>query len=105
VRVKWLPDAIEDLTAIREYIATDKPASAEGVAHRIRSTVDYLRDHPGIGRPGRIHGTRELVIAGLPYVVPYRVKREVIEILGVFHTSREWPTEEGSKRKSHARLQ
>ncbi len=98
MRVRWLPAAIEDLVAIRDYIATDKPASAEEVAHRIRVTVDYLRDHPGIGRPGRIHGTRELVVAGLPYIVPYRVKREVIEILGVFHTSREWPTEEDTTK-------
>jgi toxin ParE1/3/4 len=98
VHIKWLPDAVEDLIAIREYITADKPASAEGVAHRIRSTVDYLRDHPGIGRPGRIHGTRELVIAGLPYIVPYRVKHEGIEILGVFHTSHEWPTEEDTTK-------
>jgi plasmid stabilization system protein ParE len=50
--------------------------------------VEQLRDFPAMGRPGRVAGTRELVIPGKPYVVPYRVKESVIEILRVFHTAR-----------------
>jgi toxin ParE1/3/4 len=53
--------------------------------------IAYLCDHPEIGRVGRIPGTRELVIPGLPYIVPYRVKSAAIQILGVLHTSQEWP--------------
>jgi len=93
MRIEWLSDAVGDLIGIREYIAKDSPASAEGVAERILSTVDYLQSHPGIGRAGRVPGTREIIIPGLPYIVPYRVRGNNIEILGVLHTSRKWPEE------------
>lgn len=93
MRIKWLSEAVGDLIGIREHIAQDSPASAEGVATRILSTVDYLRSHPGIGRAGRVPGTREIIIPGLPYIVPYRVRGNNIEILGVLHTSRKWPEE------------
>jgi toxin ParE1/3/4 len=45
------------------------------------------------GRPGRWPGTRELIIPGTPYIVPYRVKGPVVEILRVFHGARRWPDE------------
>lgn len=93
MQIKWLREAGQDLITIRRYIAEDHPGAAAQVAQRILDTVTYLRDHPGIGRVGRIPGTRELVIPGLPYIVPYRVKGDAIEILGVLHTSQEWPKE------------
>jgi toxin ParE1/3/4 len=94
VRLRWSNDALEDLVAIRRYIAEDHPAAAQSVAQRILRTIAYLRDHPGIGRAGRIQGTRELIIPGLPYIVPYRMKENLIELLRVLHTSRQWPKEE-----------
>lgn len=87
--VAWLAEAVEDLVGIRQYIAENNPKAAGDVAQRILANADYLRDHPGIGRAGRVHGTRELVIPSLPFIVPYRVRGEVIEILGVLHTSRQ----------------
>ncbi|MBI5213192.1 MAG: type II toxin-antitoxin system RelE/ParE family toxin [Nitrospirae bacterium] len=91
MRIEWLPDAGRDLVEIRSFIAADHPGAAAQVAKRILDTVAYLRDHPEIGRAGRLPGTRELIIPGLPYVVPYRVKGTVIVILGVLHASQEWP--------------
>lgn len=91
MHIKWLHEAANDLVEIRRYIAEDRPSAAQQVAERILDTVTYLRDHPEIGRAGRIPGTRELVIPGLPYIVPYRVKGYEIEILGVLHTGQEWP--------------
>lgn len=91
MRIEWLREAGQDLVEIRRYIVADHPGAAVQVAKRILDTVAYLRDHPEIGRAGRIPGTRELVIPGLPYIVPYRVKSAAIEILGVLHTSQEWP--------------
>jgi toxin ParE1/3/4 len=44
-----------------------------------------------IGRPGRIEGTREMVIPGLPYIIPYRVMDDEIQIASVIHTSHKWP--------------
>lgn len=84
---------MSDLLSLRQYIAQDHPATAQSVAQRILATIAYLRDHPEIGRPGRTPGTRELVVAGIPYIIPYRVRRDTIELLRVFHTSRKWPEE------------
>ncbi len=50
-----------------------------------------LSDFPNLGRPGRRRGTRELVVHGGPFIVAYKVRGDVIEILRVFHGSRRWP--------------
>ena len=73
------------------YIAADDPAAARLVVARVLEAVTQLADQPGLGRPGRVPGTRELVVARTRYVVPYRVKRDDVEILRVFHTSRRVP--------------
>jgi toxin ParE1/3/4 len=91
MQIDWFSDAISDLIEIRNYIANDKPQTAEDIAKRIRMTVDMLRDNPGIGRQGRVPNTKELVVAGMPYIVPYRVKGNVIQILRVLHGAMEWP--------------
>ena len=57
----------------------------------IEQTEALLTHHAALGRPGRVPGTRELVIGGLPYVIPYRMRDGAIEILRVLHTSRRWP--------------
>lgn len=88
MKIRWLDEAISDLIDIRDYIANDKPQTAQAVASRIRKTIDLLRDQPGIGRPGRVEGTKELIIPGLPYIIPYRVKANTIEVLRVLHAAR-----------------
>jgi len=93
MRIEWLLEAGQDLIEIRSFISADRPGAAAQVAKRILDTVAYLREHPEIGRAGRIPGTRELIIPGLPYIVPYRVKNAVIKILGVLHTAQAWPKE------------
>jgi toxin ParE1/3/4 len=55
------------------------------------ASLDALRDHPNLGKPGRLTGTRELVVGGTPYVVPYRGLGDDVEILAVFHGARRWP--------------
>ena len=92
MRIRWQDDAINDLKAIRRYIAKDNPGMAGKVASGIREAVPKLAEHPGLGRPGRIPGTRELVIPDLPYIIPYRVEgQSVVVVLRVLHTSRRWP--------------
>ncbi len=94
MRIRWFAAARADLLQIRRFIEDqDHPAAAQSVARRILGTVTYLRDHPAIGRPGRVTGTREAIIAGLPYIIPYRVRDGVLEILRVLHSSRQWPKE------------
>ncbi len=91
--IKWLDDAIYDLQALRQYVAQDKPTAANRVAKRILSTVNLLPEQPSMGRPGRVPGTRELIVSSMPYIIPYRVKNNSIEILRVLHVAMQWPEE------------
>jgi toxin ParE1/3/4 len=93
VRITWTEPAARALESIQDYIARDKLHAAWEVAQRIRHAVGQLEDHPQLGRAGRVRGTLELVIPGLPYIVPYRIKGKEIQILSVFHTARKWPEE------------
>jgi len=91
MRVKWLRTALRNLDDEATFIAADDPAAARKVVARVLDAVAQLAGQPGIGRPGRVTGTRELVVLKTRYVVPYRVRGEVVEILRVFHTSRRLP--------------
>jgi toxin ParE1/3/4 len=92
VRIKWLRRrAVRDLDAAEKFIAQDNSEAAAKVALTIVKAVSQLKDQPGTGRAGRVPGTRELVIAETPYIVPYRVKNDVVEILRVYHSARKWP--------------
>ena len=88
----WSPQAIEDLAALRSFIESDDSAAARRTALRIIEAVETLIPaNPQAGRPGRVPGTRELVIARTPYIAPYRVRDGTIEVLRVFHGARRWP--------------
>ena len=88
----WSPEAIDDLVALRAYIADDDNAAAQRIALCIIDTVEkLLSENEDIGRPGRVPGTRELVIARTPFTVPYRLQGEVLQILRVLHGARRWP--------------
>jgi toxin ParE1/3/4 len=89
--VVWLDEAVADLRAIGEYIARDNAEAAYRVMRRIKAAADTLADSPEMGRPGRVEGTRELVISDLPYILPYQITDDAIRILAVMHTSRKWP--------------
>jgi len=91
MRIRWLDDAVDDLAKISDYIANDNPNAARNVAERIKHGVNSLKEYQGIGRLGRVEGTREIVVSGLPYIIPYRVKNNVVEILRVMHGAMEWP--------------
>lgn len=91
MRVKWLRLAMADLDEVEAWIVRDNPAAAVSVLLKIAKTVSLLATQPGIGRAGRIPGTKELVVPDTPYIVPYRVKSNVVEILRVYHASRKWP--------------
>jgi len=92
MQIKWLRAALRNLDAEAEYIARDNPAAADRVVRKIRATVNLLIEQPALGRPGRVPNTRELVISGTPYLAPYRVHGQVIEVLRVLHAARRWPT-------------
>ena len=89
--IKWLGDAVNDLQSLRHYIAKDDASAARRVVKKILQTIEILSEQPGIGRQGRVVNTRELIISDAPYIVPYRVKNNVIEILRIFHCAMQWP--------------
>ena len=91
MRVGWLRKALRNLDDEAAYIATDNASAARIVVERILAAVVMLAEHPGLGRPGRVPGTRELVVNKTRYIVPYRVRGETVEILRVFHSSRRLP--------------
>jgi addiction module RelE/StbE family toxin len=84
-RVRWTRRALRRLDEIGAHISADNPAAAARVVSAIARGVQQLGNAPGRGRPGRIRGTRELVVIGTPYIVAYRVHANDVEILTVQH--------------------
>jgi toxin ParE1/3/4 len=82
-----------DLDAAAEYIALDNPEAGIAFVQRVKQAVDLLATFPELGRPGRVSNTRELVVAGTRYIVPYRIRDHKLEILAVFHAARQWPNQ------------
>ncbi len=90
--IVWSPQAVADLASLRAYIAEDDKAAAQRTVLRvIRNIEQLLSEHPDMGRAGRVPGTRELVIPRTPYIVPYRVRDNRIQVLRVYHGARKWP--------------
>jgi addiction module RelE/StbE family toxin len=92
MKVRYTPQAKSDLTEIFSHIAEDNARAARGVIATIRQDITLLSDNPRLGRLGRVSGTRELVGSQFPYVVAYRATGDLVEILAVLHTARDWPS-------------
>ena len=92
MRVKWLLEAERNLYEISSYIAEDDPAAAERMIARIVDAVYRLSEQPSMGRPGRLVGTRELVVPATPFIVAYRIRNKTVEVLLVMHGARKWPS-------------
>lgn len=91
MRIRWTRKALDNLDAAVQYVAADSPGNARKVAQEIRDTIQHLSLQPGMGRPGRVAGTRELVISGLPFIVSYAEYNGDIVLLRIVHFSMKWP--------------
>ncbi len=91
MKIIWRPSAVEDIEHARQYIAQFNPAAAARIFAAIRASVRTLARLPQRGRPGRVEGTRELVVPRTPYLVAYTVIDRDVVILAVLHHAREWP--------------
>jgi toxin ParE1/3/4 len=91
VTVVWSPRAIGHLADLRAYIARENTGAAARTATTLLAAADRLAELPNVGRPGRVSGTRELVVPGTRFVIPYRVRGERLEIIAVFHGRQRWP--------------
>ena len=88
-RVRWTRCALRRLDEIATHIAADNPSRAASFVGELRAKVGVLAAHLP-GKPGRVYGTRELVLHR-HYLAVYRVRGEEVHILTVLHTARQWP--------------
>lgn len=91
MKLRYTRQALADLDEARSYIAERSPEAAAAMAARIRDAIAGLTAFPDRGRPGRVGGTRELVIPATPFVVAYRVADGHIDVLAILHGARRWP--------------
>jgi addiction module RelE/StbE family toxin len=89
--IEWSAPALDDLIAAGDFIAHDNLNAARRMAGRVKEAVEYLRDHPNMGRPGRLSDTKELVVSGTPFIVVYRIKKGMVQILRLLHHAQRWP--------------
>ncbi len=90
MRLVWTRLANADRQKIREYIAQDNPAAALALDELFSEKTKRLVDHPNLGRPGRVEGTRELV-AHQNYILVYDIVGDQVRLLRVLHASRQYP--------------
>lgn len=90
MKLVWTRLAREDRKVIREYIAADNPVAALALDELFSQKAAHLVDHPGLGRPGRVAGTRELV-AHRNYILVYDLGGDVVRVLRILHAARLWP--------------
>jgi len=88
--VRWSPEAAADFDSIIAYLLEQSPSAADRIARTIYTAASSLDTFPNRGRLGRVEGTRELVLAPLPYIVVYRVVADAVEISRVLHGSQRW---------------
>ena len=90
-KIRWLHLALADLDELMAFITRNRPESAASIAAKIWQAVQRLAEQPAMGRPGRVPGTREPVVAGTPFIVPYRCIDKEVHVLRVLHWARKWP--------------
>ena len=93
MQLEWSIFAQADREAIFDYIEVDSPQAAITVDDRIREQVEGLMKFPEMGRPGRVDGTRELIIQRTPYIAAYSIAGKTVRILRVLHGAQMWPEE------------
>lgn len=91
MQILWTKLAIADLNAAYEFIVESNPTAAPELIQRVEKALETLRQFPEIGRVGRVKGTRELVIPQTPFIIPYRIQNNQIQLLAFMHSARQWP--------------
>lgn len=90
MRVVWALSAERDRADILDFIGQDNPLAAIHLDELFGAATGRLAEHPMMGRPGQIPGTREL-IPHESYRLIYEVQTDAVWILALVHTARMWP--------------
>lgn len=85
IRIRWTLSAAHDLQDINDYLRRHHPSYRQPTLRKLYESIRSLKDSPNRGRPGSEPGTRELVFTPLPYIAIYRVSKDAIEVLRVYH--------------------
>ncbi len=91
MRIVWTEPALQALSAARAYIARDNPLAAARQVAAIVNAAEIPCLFPQLGRPGRRASRRELVVGRTPYLLPYRIAGDRIDLLRVLHGRQMWP--------------
>ena len=91
MKLVWSPTAKRSRANQIAYIAERNPQAALDMANAIRAATDRLANYPRLGRPGRVQGTRELVVPRTPYIVIYQIEGDTVGIIRVLHSAQRWP--------------
>ena len=91
MRLRWTRRAEGDLAGQCDHVARDDPALAAALLDRVLTAVEGLAEFPFRGRPGRVEGTRELVLPGLPWLAVYAVEGTDVLVLRFLHGAQDWP--------------
>lgn len=94
MKVRWTGKAEGDLTAQCDHVASEDPVLADRIGSEALMRVGGLADHPYRGRSGRVEGTRELPLPGLPWIAVYAIKDDTVVILRLLHGAQSWPPED-----------
>ncbi len=94
MKVEWTRPALSDLIEAQAHIAKENQKAAKIVAHKVWDASLQLANNPEIGRTGHVDGTREWVVGQTPYLIVYRVNKNQIEILRVWHSRLKWQSED-----------
>jgi toxin ParE1/3/4 len=92
MQIRWLRKAAQNLDDAYDYVAKDNPKAAKELVQEVYRLVNLLKTQPSMGRAGRVAGTRELVVQDYPFIIPYRIQHDEIQILRVFHTRLRLPS-------------
>lgn len=98
MQVVWTPEARISRENAIDYIAQHNISAAIDQLDEIETQTDLLADHPEIGRPGRMKGTREMVINRTPFIAVYRIEGEMVQILELLHGAQQWPNENAPEK-------
>ncbi|MCL2146768.1 MAG: type II toxin-antitoxin system RelE/ParE family toxin [Synergistaceae bacterium] len=91
MQIRYTRLAVSDLSKAYDYIEADSPQNAREVIRRIGKSIETIATYPLLGKQGRVAKTREFFVTGTPYIIIYRVKEDVLQILSILHTSRKYP--------------
>lgn len=91
MRVRWTEAAAADLERIADYLFSHAPERAPRLLQELHAAPESVLAFPNRGRPGKMAGTRELVMRPLPWILVYSVRADAVHVVRILHGAQQWP--------------